>query len=203
MRLIFISTLFALSSYSVAAQELRPSGSWRSPNITLSTDDRISIAENALQAAISALNPTNGQFDDGRYDTAGEHYAQIAEFDRLINRTTYKDILKHDFTLAETVKPGFLDDQNYGYAAARAYAVYQDPDFLTLAVTSWTSARRYTISPEQAATGTMESKNFTLASTCNGTTLAGGTYFTIDPTDGTLDSLASGFVFFSKFSILG
>ena len=57
--------------------------------------------------------------------------------------------------------------RSYGYAAARAYTAYRDPEFLTLAATSWASARRYTISSEQAATGTMETKKFTLASSCN------------------------------------
>ncbi len=57
--------------------------------------------------------------------------------------------------------------RNYGYAAARAYTTYQDPDFLTFAATSWASARLYTISSEQAASRTIETKQFTLAS-CNG-----------------------------------
>ncbi|PBK61076.1 hypothetical protein ARMSODRAFT_1089927 [Armillaria solidipes] len=191
MRLVFISTLFALSSYSVAAQELKPSADWRSPIITLSKDDRISIADYALQEAISMLNKTNGQFSDGRYDAAGAHYAQIPEFDRLTNQTTYKDTLKNYFKLAESVKPGFLDDKNYGYAAARAYTVYGDQYFLDIAQTSWTSARRYTISPEQAASGTIETKQFNLTSSCNAT-LAGGTYLSTDPNDSSLDSLASG-----------
>ncbi len=58
--------------------------------------------------------------------------------------------------------------RSYGYAAARAYTIYQDPDFLALAVTSWASARRYTISDEQAASGTMDFKRFNLSLSCQG-----------------------------------
>ncbi len=61
-----------------------------------------------------------------------------------------------------------IPHRNYGYAAARAYTIYQDPDFLALAATSWTSARQYTISEEQAAAGTMDTKQFTFPSSCQG-----------------------------------
>ncbi|KAK0237333.1 hypothetical protein EDD85DRAFT_1024011 [Armillaria nabsnona] len=198
MQLIFIWTLLALSSYSVAAQELRPSTTWRSPNITLSKEDRTSIASAALNEAITMLSQSNGQFVNSTYEAGGTLYAQMAEFDRLTSQTTYKDMLKQYFTFAESGNHGFLDVSSlqaglsYGYAAVRAYTAYRDPDFLTIAATSWASARRYTVSLEQAATGTMETKKFTLASSCNGTTLAGGTYSITDPNDPNLDSLASG-----------
>ncbi|SJL17368.1 uncharacterized protein ARMOST_20918 [Armillaria ostoyae] len=67
--------------------------------------------------------------------------------------------------------------RNYGYASARAYTAYKDPAFLDLAVTSWTTARRYTISKEQAASGTTDVKQFNLSLSCQGATLAGGTYW--------------------------
>ncbi len=60
-----------------------------------------------------------------------------------------------------------ISHRGYGYAAAQAYIAYQDPDFLDLAVTSWTSARRYTISKEQAASGSIDVKQFNLTS-CQG-----------------------------------
>ncbi|PBK86047.1 hypothetical protein ARMGADRAFT_1169272 [Armillaria gallica] len=85
-----------------------------------------------------------------------------------------------------------MSHRNYGYAAARAYTAYQDPNFLALAVTSWTSARQYTISGEQAASGTMDGKPFNLSRSCQGATLAGGTYQSTDPDGPHLDSLASG-----------
>ncbi|PBK86126.1 hypothetical protein ARMGADRAFT_1128195 [Armillaria gallica] len=106
----------------------------------------------------------------------------MAEFDRLTNQTTYKKTLKQFFVLAESINPDFLtassvaDGLNYGYAAARAYNTYQNPIFLDLAVTSWTTARRYTISKEQAVSGSTDIKQSELAPSCNGTTLTGGTY---------------------------
>ncbi|PBK61062.1 hypothetical protein ARMSODRAFT_1025971 [Armillaria solidipes] len=172
------------------AQDLTPSILWKNPNITSSKDERIDIASAALEKAVSMLQP-NGQFNDSAYDTPGRLYGQMAEFDRLTNQTKYKQTLQQCFALAES--PNYM--LNYGYAAARAYAAYQDPDFLDLAVISWTNARRYTISAEQAASGTMDVKQFNLSLSCQGATLAGGTYYSIYPNDTTLNSLASGFVF--------
>ncbi|SJL17365.1 uncharacterized protein ARMOST_20915 [Armillaria ostoyae] len=124
----------------------------------------------------------------------------MAEFDRLTNQTQYKQTLQQCFILAESVSPGFLSTfvsvlnygLNYGYAAVRAYTAYQDPDFLDLAVTSWSSARRYAISEEQATSGTMDGKQFNLSLSCQGATLVGGTYRSTDPNGPHLDSLASG-----------
>ncbi|PBK93437.1 hypothetical protein ARMGADRAFT_1062908, partial [Armillaria gallica] len=184
-----------------SAQNLTPSSSWKEPNITSPKDDRISFARSALEKAVSMLQ-SNGQFNDSTYETPGRLYAQMAEFDRLTNQTIYKDILKRYFLEAESLNPGFLDmtslsnGLSYGYAAARAYAAYQDPDFLDLAVTSWISARRYTISKEQATSGTTGVKQFSLSPSCPnqgpGATMAGGTFLSNDSNDTRVSSRASG-----------
>ncbi|KAK0237327.1 hypothetical protein EDD85DRAFT_1008472 [Armillaria nabsnona] len=143
------------------------------------------------------INPSS----DSAYDTPGWLYAQMAEFDRLTKQRKYKQTLKQCFALAESISPEFSNKMvssvdyglNYGYAAARAYTAYQDPDFLALAVTSWTSARRYTLSKEQAVSGTTDVKQFNLSTSCQGTTLTGGTYFSTDSNDTNLHSMASGF----------
>ncbi|KAK0216400.1 hypothetical protein IW262DRAFT_1400023 [Armillaria fumosa] len=162
---------------SCDAQDFTPSTLWKNPNVTLSKDERIAITSAALEKAVSMLQP-NGQFNDSAYDTPGRLYEQMAEFDRLMNQTKYKQTLRQCFALAE----------HYGYAAARAYTAYQDPDFLDLAVTSWTTARQYTISDKQATSGFMDVKQFDLSLSCQG----GKSYTGTDPSDTTLNSLASG-----------
>lgn len=62
----------------------------------------------------------------------------------------------------------FIYHRDYGYATARAYVAYQDPDFLDLAVTAWTTAKQATISEEQAVTGTVDGKQFNLSLSCQG-----------------------------------
>ncbi|KAK0476947.1 hypothetical protein IW261DRAFT_1635377 [Armillaria novae-zelandiae] len=177
---------------SGGAQDLPTPTSWKNPNITSSRDDRISIASAAIDEAVSMLQP-DGQFKDSTFDIPGRLYAQMAEFDRLTNQTTYKQTLKQYFVLAESISPEFSTTYNYGYAAARAYAAYRDPDFIALAVTSWTTARQCTISKEQAVSGIIHCKKSKIAPSCQGTLLTGGTYFSTDPTDAYLFSMASGF----------
>ncbi|KAK0468939.1 hypothetical protein IW261DRAFT_1344744 [Armillaria novae-zelandiae] len=174
----FILVWILLVPFTVgcSAQDFTPSTLWKNPNITLSKDERIAIASAALEKAVSMLQ-SNGQFNDSAYDTPGRLYGQMAEFDRLTNQTTYKETLRQCFALAESNNTGFSNVLSYGYAAARAYAAYQDPDFLDLAVTAWNTVRQYTISDKQAALGTMDVKQFRLSLSCQGATLAGGTYW--------------------------
>ncbi len=54
----------------------------------------------------------------------------------------------------------------YGYAAAHAYAAYRDRLFLTYAIDSWWFGRAHTIFPEDVATGTVSTKNFSIAQVC-------------------------------------
>ncbi|KAK0471199.1 hypothetical protein IW261DRAFT_1612199 [Armillaria novae-zelandiae] len=183
-----MSALFALSSYSMAAEEPKLPTAWRGTNVTQSRICRINVATSALQEAMDMLNQTDGQFHNGTYADAGVLYAQMVEFDRLTNHTKYKHKLKHYFKATLSNKSGFLDHQvisiynecfpatDFRMIAAgwAAYKTYNDSEFLEYAEASWASARRYTISQEQAMLGTIETKNFTLA-TCN-ETLAGGTY---------------------------
>lgn len=196
MRLSFIWTLVALGWASAAAPDLKPSTSWRKPNITTSRDERISIASAALEKALSNLQP-NGMFSDSAYGTPGMLYAHMAEFDRLTNQTKYKDTLKQYFSLVESANSGFLNEfMNYGliygYAAARAYAAYQDSDFLGFAVTSWTSGRLYTINDSQAASGIMYGKEIQISSSCQNATMAGGTFWCTDSNQPELDCLGTG-----------
>ncbi|KAK0504473.1 hypothetical protein EDD18DRAFT_1133938 [Armillaria luteobubalina] len=181
---IFVVHLMA----SGAAQDLTPSISWRKPNITSSKDDRINIASAAIEKASTMLQ-SSWFFNDSLHVTEFRIYAQMAEIDRLTNQTRYRQTLKQCFTLAESYESSM--NLEYGYAAVRAYAAYQDQDFLDRAVTSWTFARQYTISQEQAALGTMDVKRFNIPSSCNGATMAGGTFYNTDANNTDIFGLSS------------
>ncbi|KAK0244422.1 hypothetical protein EDD85DRAFT_808019 [Armillaria nabsnona] len=167
LTLILFWTLVAHSLLLVAAQDFIPSSSWRSPNVTTSQDDRISIAGAALDKT-AGFFLSDGSFNDSAYGTPGMLYAQMAEFDRITNQTKYKDVLKKYFPLMEAVRPYFLDEFSYGYAAARAYEVYQDETFLDYAITSWTSAGAYTLSDSDTSSGSTLGKSFNVQATCQG-----------------------------------
>ncbi|KAK0495194.1 hypothetical protein EDD18DRAFT_1393864 [Armillaria luteobubalina] len=188
---------------AVVAQDFTPLSSWRSPNVTTSQGDRISIVG-------AALDKTIGFLLNFAYATPGMLYAQMAEFDRITNQTKYKEYLKEYFPLMEAARPNFLDEYHllifllslplqklnnglyYGYAAARAYEVYQDKIFLDYAITSWTSAGAYTLSDSDTSSGSMPGKSFTVQATCQGITMAGGTFWATDTGNAVIDVLATG-----------
>ncbi|KAG7443182.1 uncharacterized protein BT62DRAFT_1009785 [Guyanagaster necrorhizus] len=184
-------TLVAHSLLIIAAQDFTPSSSWRSPNVTTSQDNRISIVSAALEKTLGYLQ-SDGSFNDSAYGTPGAFYAEMAEFDRITNQTTYKDVLKKYFPLIEADRSNFLDEFAYGYAAARAYEIYQDETFLNYAVTSWTSARAYTLSDADVSSGNTSVKSFSVQSTCQGITMAGGTFWETDSDNPSIVGLATG-----------
>ncbi|PBK74639.1 hypothetical protein ARMSODRAFT_950649 [Armillaria solidipes] len=195
LTLILFWTLVAHSLLLVTAQDFTPSSSWRSPNVTTSQDERISIADAALDKTVGFFR--NGSFNDSAYGTPGMIYAQMAEFDRITNQTKYKDVLKTYFPLMEAARPNFLDELlnyglSYGYAAARAYEVYQDETFLDYAITSWTSAGAYTLSDSDTSSGSTPGKSFNVQATCQGITMAGGTFWETDQDNPTIVGLATG-----------
>ncbi|KAK0445668.1 uncharacterized protein EV420DRAFT_1648384 [Desarmillaria tabescens] len=59
--LLLVWMLVASLIASVAAQDLMPSTFWKNPNITLSKDNRITIASAAIEKAVSMLQ-SNGKF---------------------------------------------------------------------------------------------------------------------------------------------
>ncbi|KAK0237386.1 hypothetical protein EDD85DRAFT_953386 [Armillaria nabsnona] len=60
-----------------------------------------------------------------------------------------------------------------------------------ISMTVWTTAKQATISKEQAATGTVDGKQLNLSLLCQGTTLAGGTYWSTSLVDPNLSGMTS------------
>ncbi|KAJ6473979.1 hypothetical protein C8R47DRAFT_1221239 [Mycena vitilis] len=179
------------SVLSVAGQQ--PSALWRKPNITTSRADCLALAGAAIGKAIGNLG-TDGQFAGEDYIVAGNLYYQMAEFDVASNGTQYRDTLKQYFTLAaQNNHANFSDALSYGYAAARAYTAYKDPVFLQLAVESWWFGRSYTLSTADTGAGKIATKNFSVASNCQGATMVGGTFDSTTAGDTAINGLATGY----------
>ncbi|KAJ7832726.1 hypothetical protein B0H13DRAFT_2370794 [Mycena leptocephala] len=169
-----VAVLVALSSLRVEAQVV--SSSWRvgssstnsalllslspkKPNISMTTAERVTLAAAALDTGISRLNAT-AEFDGEAAGVAARLYAEMAEFDIATNQTTYQAVLEEYFPLAATGRTNFSDGAIFGRAAARAYVAYKNPTFLDYAVQSWWFGRAYTISPADAASGSISTKDF-------------------------------------------
>ncbi|KAF5338860.1 hypothetical protein D9758_015565 [Tetrapyrgos nigripes] len=83
----------------------------------------------------------------------------------------------------------------YGYAATRAYAAYKDDDFLNFATDSWTSGYNYTLKQNEVDAKSTPVKEFGISQTCQGITMAGGTFWTTDPAEPSLNGLGTGSFF--------
>ncbi|KAF8183253.1 hypothetical protein K438DRAFT_1599821 [Mycena galopus ATCC 62051] len=143
------------------------------PNVTQSLPDLISIASAALEKAITGAS-TVSQFDGQTFEVVATLYAEMAELDMITNQTQYEDTLQQDFSTTQETRPNFSAPETYGYAAVRAYVAYQNSVFLQYATQSWSFGNSYTIS--QTSTS-LAAKNFTLETSCNGATMAGGTFW--------------------------
>ncbi|KAJ7131249.1 hypothetical protein C8R44DRAFT_904276 [Mycena epipterygia] len=168
--------IFFLPTLRVAAQAASPS--WRKPNITVSTADRINLAGAALDNAIDRLS-ADGQFDGEAWGITGNLFSQMAEFDIATNQTKYENMLLQYFDLVQKI-PGrvnFSDTYSFGHAAARAYTAYKNPTFLGFAVESWWDGRAHTLSENDISAGKIPGKNFSIAGGCENKTMVGGTFW--------------------------
>ncbi|KAF8182426.1 hypothetical protein K438DRAFT_1975557 [Mycena galopus ATCC 62051] len=187
----------------LATPEIVPS-SWRKPNVTLSSAERVALTSAALQRSISELPTTTG--------SRSTVYYQMADFDALTNQTTYANVLQQflngtaqsqeEATDSEVraktsiylrlsrLRPGDLGST--GHAAVRAYQAYnKNPVFLALANQSWAFALSYTISRTNLASGSISGKDFTLKPTCGGAQMLGGTLDTTNSADTNISGFAS------------
>ncbi|KAF7341002.1 Glycoside hydrolase family 76 protein [Mycena sanguinolenta] len=188
--------LFLCPLLFVASQE--PSPSWSQWNITASRTNRISLAQAAIQEAISQLNHSTAQYADpaDNYRLAGHIFSQLAEFDSATNQTQFAQDLQQYFNLSQNTLESlgitnFTGPTSYGHAATIAYTTYNNPVFLQYAVQAWWAARNYTLYPDNIDAGTFPAKNFPLSASCAGSTQHGWRN-SRDPADPSINVFATG-----------
>ncbi|KAF7316056.1 Glycoside hydrolase family 76 protein [Mycena indigotica] len=178
---------------------------WRKANITTSAAARTAFARAALQETIVHIG-ANGQFPDAAdYVVPAIFYSQLAAFDAATGSQQYRDSLVQYFQNATMIHANFSnsdvsppillhDTLNYGYAAVQAYVTYKDPVFLEYAIGVWNISNQYTLSQADIDAGRQKSglKNFDLAQTCHGKTMAGGTFGITAVSDPSIDALPTG-----------
>ncbi|KAK7045840.1 hypothetical protein VNI00_007254 [Paramarasmius palmivorus] len=144
----------------VSAQSLVPSSSWRKPNITISKQDRVSIAASALDLAIVSLGPDltylNTESPDAGLRGTARLHMQLAAFDSASNTTRYQYRVQQFYSQRgdgtanlsdpSAVGPaGLLYFLLYGYGACRAYMTYKNPAFLLTAESVWSRLNNQTV----------------------------------------------------------
>ncbi|ESK86993.1 glycoside hydrolase family 76 protein [Moniliophthora roreri MCA 2997] len=159
-----------------------PSNEFKEPNITVPVDERNSLASDALDIAISMLdgNLTN----PGDIRSTLSLQALMSEFDYMTNQTKYRNKVGEFFSrytdvslLSKTMRfnDSITNDLLFGYAAIRAYAAYNDSQFVKAAEVAWASGRRYTLLEEDISSGRGIPGLDQLQLICQGESMAGGT----------------------------
>ncbi|KAJ7469010.1 hypothetical protein FB451DRAFT_1255537 [Mycena latifolia] len=174
---IFSGILAALAGPEFA------SSSWRKPEVTLSSAERVALANAALDQSISVISTTAA--------LRATVFSQMAEFDIVTNQTTNGDALQDYLSAATTSKVALAQPESIGHAAIRAYVTYKNPVFLDFANTSWAFARSYTISADDIASSSVLGKDFKLETACQGASMLGGTFDTSNSTDPSITGFAS------------
>uniref|UniRef100_A0A0W0F4J2 Glycoside hydrolase family 76 protein n=1 Tax=Moniliophthora roreri TaxID=221103 RepID=A0A0W0F4J2_MONRR len=114
-----------------------------SPDITLSQEERVSIARNGIEMAISMFNAVGQLNDSSSYGTAGRLYGDLAEFDLVTNQTIYKDRLLRLFSQARTIESLFPND-TVSFASSALWITSPNHGYLNaLATGSYLTATAY------------------------------------------------------------
>ncbi|KAF8961945.1 hypothetical protein BDZ97DRAFT_1905388 [Flammula alnicola] len=156
---IIHASLFALCGFSYA-QNLSVDPNWREPSTSRALSQRISIAQNAINAIIPQLQPTTGQFAGIGYWQAGNVWSAMAIQDQFTGTGTNKAAVVKNLNLVFGL---YLNYDQFGQ-----------------------------ITQAQAQAGTHPLKNFPLAGTCDGVTMAGGVFWRPTPDDTSVNSITTG-----------
>ncbi|KAJ3977497.1 endo-1,6-alpha-mannosidase [Lentinula raphanica] len=192
--LIFVVLLPSL----VLGQNLSVPTTWRETNNTHNLTERISIAKSAINTILPQLNTSTAQFDGIGYWQSANVFASMANFDHFANSTTYKSKVIDGLTTAFRLYPNFdLNQYNddamwWATAAYYAYRAYGNSSMLSMAVTTWNHVSNYVVTKADAQSGTQPNKNFTIASTCYGETMAGGVFWRPTIDDQGINSITTG-----------
>ncbi|KAJ4494576.1 endo-1,6-alpha-mannosidase [Lentinula edodes] len=193
---LFVGLLPSLSL--VFAQDLGVPTTWREFNNSRLLAERISIAKSAIDTILPQLDTSNGQFDGIGFWQSANVFSSMANFDHLASSTVYKDQVINGLTAAYKTYPnfdpnGYNDDAMWWATASYyAYRAYGDSTMLSMAVAIWTRVSNYVVSVADAKAGKQPNKDFTIAGTCYGETMAGGVFWRPTSDDTGINSITTG-----------
>ncbi|KIK69955.1 hypothetical protein GYMLUDRAFT_34359 [Collybiopsis luxurians FD-317 M1] len=180
------------------AQDLGVPLSWREFSNSRLLAERISIAENAINTILPELDASNAQFNGIGYWQSGNVFSAMANFDHLAGTTTYRSQVVNGLQTAFNLFPnfdqfGFNDDAMWWATAAYyAYRAYDDESMLSMATATWNHVSQYVVTAADASSGRQPNKDFAIAGTCFGESMAGGVFWRPTADDTSINSITTG-----------
>ncbi|KAJ7065457.1 endo-1,6-alpha-mannosidase [Mycena amicta] len=184
---------------SAIAQDLGVPLSWRKFSNSRAKPERITIAQNAINAMTPQLNSATGEFNGIGYWQSGNVWSVLANQDKSTGTTVNKALVINNLNLvfsrwAHYDQFGCFNDDAMWWAqsALYAYRAYGDTNMLAHAVDVWTHVTGYVITAAQAAAGKNPLKSVAIQSTCNGQTMAGGVFWQTSSSEQSINSITTG-----------
>ncbi|KAK0203181.1 endo-1,6-alpha-mannosidase [Desarmillaria ectypa] len=205
--IMYLSVALAM----VQAQDLGVPLSWKNFSNSRPYDERVAIAQTAIDTILPQLNSATGEFSGIGYWQSGNVFSVMAIQDWLAKTTTKKALVEDNLELVWGLWENY--DQ-YGTMTMRCGGRKQQYTRieltattrcfnmqLTLGLTSQIRPDNSTsvLTADQASTGTSPYKSVSLVATCEGKPMVGGVFWRPAEDDPGMNSITTGYAFLSAF----
>ncbi|KAF5380750.1 hypothetical protein D9757_007144 [Collybiopsis confluens] len=204
--------IFTLLSTLIQAQDLGVPTSWRKFNNSRPRNERISIAQSAIDTILPQLDTSNAQFKGIGYWQSGNVFSAMANFDHLAGKKMYQDQVTDGLQTAFNLYKNFDQFQHsalmkcvfascfrynddamwWATAAYYAYRAYGNKTLLSMAAATWAHVSQYVVTKEDASAGKHPNKQHKISSKCYGKSMAGGVFWRPTVDDMSINSITTG-----------
>ncbi|KAG9223675.1 hypothetical protein CCMSSC00406_0004984 [Pleurotus cornucopiae] len=187
----------ALCGYATA-QDFGVPLSWRKFSNTRPLNERISIAQAAINAILPQLNSATAEFNGIGFWQSGNVWSVLANQDRIAGSTVNQARVIANLNTAFRLNANYDKFQVcppslkplhalmcHNEVQRRRYVVGNGRD-------TWNHVSNFVITPAQASAGRHPAKSFTLAGTCDGKSMAGGVFWRPTADDQGVNSVTTG-----------
>ncbi|PPR05323.1 hypothetical protein CVT24_008042 [Panaeolus cyanescens] len=136
-----------------------------------------------------------GEFNGIGYWQSGNVWSALAIRDQLTGSQTNKAQVVNNLKLVFKLRKNYDQFGWWATAALYAHKAYNDIELLNNAIATWESVSQFVVSPSDAQQNKHPLKNFALAGTCDGVTMAGGVFWRPTSDDTAINSITTGLYF--------
>ncbi|KAJ3844972.1 endo-1,6-alpha-mannosidase [Lentinula raphanica] len=196
--LVLLSCSLLTFTGTVNAQDLGVPLTWREFSNSRLLAERISIAKAAIDTILPQLDTSDAQFNGIGYWQSGNVFSAMANFDHLAGTNTYETQVVNGLNTAFSLYSnfdqfGYNDDAMWWATAAYyGYRAYGNQNLLSMAIATWNHVSQYVVSAADASSGSQPNKNFAIAGSCYGETMAGGVFWRPTADDTGINSITTG-----------
>ncbi|KAJ3771299.1 endo-1,6-alpha-mannosidase [Lentinula raphanica] len=200
--LVLLSCSLLTFTGTANAQDLGVPLTWREFSNSRLLAERISIAKAAIDTILPQLDTSDAQFNGIGYWQSGNVFSAMANFDHLAGTNTYETQVVNGLNTAFSlysnfdqfgVRAFYNDDAMWWATAAYyGYRAYGNQNLLSMAIATWNHVSQYVVSAADASSGSQPNKNFAIAGSCYGETMAGGVFWRPTADDTGINSITTG-----------